>query len=180
MNVELLQLPGVALITPLAHQDVRGEFTELLPIVAPELELLNVHFPQVNLSHSRPGVIRGLHYQLDPLQGKLVSCVEGRILDVVADIRSGSETFGRHLAVELDSSHRQLLWIPGGYAHGFAVVGDRPATIVYWVDARFNPRTEGGVAWNDPTLAISWPIDAPILSERDRGLPMLSARPLGV
>jgi dTDP-4-dehydrorhamnose 3,5-epimerase len=172
MKIESLELPGVRLITPTIHEDARGHFVELLPLEASELQALDDSFVQVNLSHSLPGVIRGLHYA-NPPQGKLVSCVEGKILDVIADVRTGSSTFGQHIAVTLKSSLRQLLWIPGGFAHGFAVLEDQPATVVYWVDSRFDLATEAGVAWDDPILNISWPTKSPILSQRDKDLPRL-------
>jgi dTDP-4-dehydrorhamnose 3,5-epimerase len=120
-------------------------------------------------------VVRGLHYQDDPPQGKLVSCVAGKIFDVVADINPESETYARHVAVELDASTRQSLWIPAGYAHGFAVIGGHEATVLYYVDAPYRPGSERGIAWNDPTLAIAWPVKEPILSDRDQKHPLLKS-----
>jgi dTDP-4-dehydrorhamnose 3,5-epimerase len=175
MNVVELALAGVKLFSPTIHNDARGHFAELF--TADELERQGVprQFAQANVSQSRPGVIRGLHYQVDPPQGKLVTCVAGKIFDVVADINADSPTFGRHVAVELDAVKRQLLWIPSGYAHGLAVLGDEPATVIYYVDSRYSPGCEAGVSWDDPTLAIRWPTKEPLLSDRDKMHPRISA-----
>lgn len=166
-------------MTPLTHRDLRGELTELLPLENDGFQSGSRGFAQVNLSRSIPGVIRGLHYQCDPPQGKLVSCVEGRIFDVVADVREGSATFGQYVSVELDATLQQLLWIPGGYAHGFAVLGDSPATVIYWLDVRYDATAQMGVAWDDPTLAIEWPTKSPVLSDRDRFLPWIGGETRG-
>ena len=174
MNVVELALAGVKLLSPTIHNDTRGHFAELF--TADELEMQGVprQFAQANVSQSLPGVIRGLHYQVGPPQGKLVTCVAGKICDVVADINVNSPTFGRHVAVELDSAQRQLLWIPPGYAHGLAVLGDEPATVIYYVDSRYSPGSEVGVSWDDPTLAIKWPTKEPLLSDRDKLHPRIS------
>lgn len=173
MNVEELALPGVKLLTPTLHPDTRGYFTELFTAEALEAEGIPSQFVQSNLSHSLPGVLRGLHYQRDPAQAKLVSCVAGRIFDVVADIDPDSATYMHHITVELDAIAHQSLWIPAGYAHGFAVLGSEAAHVLYFVDAARRPEGEGGIAWNDPDLAIAWPLDAPILSARDQQHPRL-------
>ena len=176
MNVVELALAGVKLLSPTIHNDTRGHFAELF--TADELEMQGVprQFAQANVSQSLPGVIRGLHYQVGPPQGTLVTCVAGKIFDVVADINVNSPTFGRHVAVELDSAQRQLLWIPPGYAHGLAVLGDEPATVIYYVDSRYSPGSEVGVSWDDPTLAIKWPTKQPLLSDRDKRHPCLSIK----
>lgn len=174
MNAVELALAGVKLLSPTIHNDTRGHFAELF--TADELEMQGVprQFAQANVSQSLPGVIRGLHYQVDPPQGKLVTCVAGKIFDVVADINVDSPTFGRYVAVELDAVKRQLLWIPPGYAHGLAVLGDESATVIYYVDSRYNPESEAGVSWDDPTLAIQWPTKEPLLSDRDKLHPRIS------
>jgi dTDP-4-dehydrorhamnose 3,5-epimerase len=168
MNAEELALAGVKLLSPTLHNDPRGHFAELFTLDELEQQGIPTQFAQANVSHSLPGVLRGLHYQIDPPQGKLVSCVAGRIFDVVADITVSSPTFGHHVAIELDAVRRQLLWVPPGYAHGLAVLGDEPATVIYYVSSRYNPASEAGVPWDDPALAIQWPTNKPLLSDRDR------------
>ena len=168
MTAVELALAGVKLLSPTVYSDVRGHFAELFTADELEREGIPHQFAQANVSQSSPGVIRGLHYQLDPPQGKLVTCAAGRIFDVVADIDVNSPTFGRHIAIELDAVKRQLLWIPPGYAHGLAVLGDEPATVIYYVDSRYSPGSEAGVSWDDPTLAIQWPTKEPLLSDRDK------------
>lgn len=174
MNIVELALPGVKLLTPTLHKDRRGHFAELFTAEALESVGIPSQFAQANLSYSLPGVVRGLHYQESPPQGKLVSCLAGKIFDVVADVDRASPTYSCHLSVELDASSRQSLWIPAGYAHGFAVIGHAEATVLYYVDTPHRPTGERGVAWNDPTLAIPWPILEPILSDRDQKRPPLS------
>jgi dTDP-4-dehydrorhamnose 3,5-epimerase len=173
--VSELDLPGVKLLTPTLHQDHRGHFVELF--TAAELEAAGIpsRFAQANVSHSLPRVLRGLHYQEDPSQGKLVSCIVGTIFDVVVDIDPESETFRQYVAVELDGTSRQSLWIPPRYAHGFFVMGSRETTVLYFVDTPRNPGTERGIAWDDPQLSINWPVQDPILSDRDRNHPLLNS-----
>jgi dTDP-4-dehydrorhamnose 3,5-epimerase len=116
-------------------------------------------------------VLRGLHYQYSPVQGKLVGCTRGRIFDVAVDLRAESRTFGRHYGVELSDRNSLLLWIPPGFAHGFCTMGDESADVVYKIDAEYNGAAEGGILWSDPELAIDWPVSEPELSDRDRRLP---------
>lgn len=175
MNVVELALAGVKLLSPTLHGDARGHFAELFTVDELERQGIPTQFAQANVSYSLPGAIRGLHYQVDPPQGKLVSCVAGKIFDVVADINVSSPTFGHHVAIELNAVKRQLLWVPPGYAHGLAVLGDEPATVIYYVSARYNPGGEAGVSWDDPALAIQWPTNEPLLSDRDRRHPRIGA-----
>jgi dTDP-4-dehydrorhamnose 3,5-epimerase len=175
MTVVELALAGVKLLSPVVHLDARGHFAELFTADELERQAIPYRFAQANVSQSLPGVIRGLHYQLDPPQGKLVSCVAGKIFDVVADINVNSPTFGQHVAIELDAVKHQLLWVPPGYAHGLAVLGDEPATVIYYVDSRYNAGSEAGVAWDDPALAISWPTREPLISDRDQHHPRITA-----
>jgi len=123
-------------------------------------------FVQDNHSRSFPNVLRGLHYQ--PGQGKLVSVIRGRIWDVAVDIRPDSETLGQHYSVELSDENGRMLWIPSGFAHGFCVLGDQPADVLYKVTSVYNPVGEGGIAYDDPELGIKWPIENPIISARDK------------
>jgi len=136
---------------------------------------LPVAFVQDNHSRSHPRVLRGLHYQDDPPQGKLVGVTRGRIWDVAVDVRPGSPTFAQSFALELNDTDGRLFWIPAGFAHGFCVLGDEPADVMYKVDAPYNPRTERGILWRDADLAIKWPVADPIVSDRDAAFPCFPA-----
>ena len=174
MKVTDLRLSGLKLIEPQIFRDDRGFFVERYQQERFQAAGLPTAFFQDNHSRSRPGVIRGLHFQLDPAQGKLVSCVRGTIWDVAVDIRKGSPTYLQWEAVELSDENGRMLWIPAGFAHGFCVLGTEPADVFYKVDQPWNPKTEKGVRFNDPQFAIKWPIPDPILSARDRELPRYS------
>ena len=132
-------------------------------------------FVQDNHSRSVPRVLRGLHYQLDPPQGKLVSCPRGRVFDVAVDLRKGSKTFGRWFGTELSDENGRALWVPFGFAHGFCVLGEGQADVVYKVNGAWNPKTESGLIWNDPKVAIDWPVKDPLLSPKDAVLPGLDS-----
>ena len=175
MNVERERLSGVLTVSLQQFVDERGFFVERYNESRFRDAGLPATFCQDNHSRSAPGVIRGLHFQTGPPQGKLVGVIRGRIWDVVVDIRPGSATFGSHLATELNDRDARLLWIPAGFAHGFCVLGDDPADVIYKVDNPYNRATEGGIVWNDPDLAIEWPIGQPIVSERDQRLQTFAA-----
>jgi dTDP-4-dehydrorhamnose 3,5-epimerase len=168
-------LAGVVLVELKVLGDARGFFVERFQLEAFEKAGLDIAFLQDNHSRSAPGVLRGLHYQADPPQGKLVGVTRGRIWDVAVDIRPESPTFGQSYAVELSDLNGRLLWVPAGFAHGFCVLGDEPADVLYKVDAYYNPSGEGGVSWCDPDLAIAWPLREPLVSERDRKLPSFAS-----
>src|SRR5262249_20098129 len=136
---------------------------------------LPTRFCQDNHSRSAADSLRGLHYQTDPPQGKLVGVIRGRILDVVVDIRPKPSTYGPHLTAEWNGEEGRLLWIPRGFAHGFCVIGAEPADVLYKVDAPYERSSEGGILWSDPDLAIKWPLDNPIVSKRDGRLPLFAA-----
>ena len=149
------------------HQDERGFFVERFnKRVFQELGL-PIDYYQDNCSFSLPSVIRGLHYQNNPAQAKLVGCVRGRILDVAVDIRKNSPTFGKHVSVELSATNGKLLFIPAGFAHGFSVLGDEPADVMYKVDASYSKEGEGGIKFDDADLNIDWMVKDPIISEKD-------------
>ena len=184
MKVTRLELDGLLLIELDVHGDDRGFFIERFNLEQFRAEGLPTDFVQDNHSRSRPGVVRGLHYQHTPAQGKLVGVTRGRIFDVVLDIRADSPTFGQHASGELSDMSGRLLWVPPGFAHGFCVLGDTPADLLYKVDAPYNPDGEGGIRWNDPELAIGWPVTNPTVSARDRTMPTfaehrLAQRPIG-
>jgi dTDP-4-dehydrorhamnose 3,5-epimerase len=129
---------------------------------------------QDNLSHSRHGVVRGLHYQNHPkAQGKLVTVLKGEIFDVAVDIRKGSPTYGRWVGITLSADSYRMLYIPVGFAHGFCVMSDE-AMLSYKATEEYAPDLERGIAWNDPDIGIRWPIESPILSARDAQLPLLN------
>lgn len=162
-------IAGLKLIQLEVQRDDRGFFIERFNVSLFAQAGLPSQFAQDNHSFSLPGVARGLHYQFAPEQGKLVGVARGRIWDVAVDIRPNSPTFGKHHAVELDAG--LLYWLPAGFAHGFCVLGDEPADVVYKVSAPYNKEGEGGIAPYDPALGIQWPIKNPTLSERDKNLP---------
>lgn len=166
-------IPGLKLLEPKVFGDERGFFLETYQ--AEKFRALGIPdaFPQDNRSRSAPGVLRGLHFQLDPPQGKLVSVVRGRIFDVAVDLRRGAPTFGHWFGTELNETNKHMLWIPFGFAHGFCVLGDEPADVTYKATGVYNPKTEGGVRWDDPEIAIRWPVPAPLVSPRDAALPFL-------
>jgi dTDP-4-dehydrorhamnose 3,5-epimerase len=170
MKVTALEPKGLVLVELVIHGDARGFFVERYQTARFHEAGLPANFIQDNHSRSAPGVLRGLHYQTNPVQGKLIGVTRGRIWDVTVDIRAGSPTFGKSCTVELSDLNGRLLWIPPGFAHGFCVLGEESADVIYKVDSPYNPAGEGGIQWNDPELAIPWPIQAPVVSARDQKL----------
>lgn len=168
-----LSIQGLKVISLRIFNDDRGFFVERY-----KLDRFSEHglppFVQDNHSRSKPGVIRGLHYQTNPGQGKLVGVIRGRIWDVAVDLRRGSPTFGKWEALELNDTNGNLLWIPPGFAHGFCVLGSEDADVFYKVDSLYNAKGEGGIRFDDPGLKINWPVSDPIVSVRDRAMPSLS------
>lgn len=170
-----MKLPGLKLIDIKIYNDDRGFFVERYKAEWSQKYGLPT-FVQDNHSRSKPGVIRGLHYQAHPAaQSKLVGVLRGRIWDVVVDLRANSPTFGQWDAVELSDVGGKLLWIPAGFAHGFCVLGNEEAEVMYKVDAPYQAAAEGGIRYDDPTLKILWPFHefkaAPLISEKDKSLP---------
>ena len=180
MKTARLDLDGLLLIELDVLGDERGFFIERFNLERFQAEGLPTTFVQDNHSRSLPGVVRGLHYQHTPAQGKLVGVTHGRIWDVVVDIRPDSPTYGQTRSAELSDMNGRLLWVPCGFAHGFCVLGDTPADLLYKVDAPYNADGESGILWNDPALAIPWPIRDPIVSARDRTMPTLEQHRLAV
>jgi dTDP-4-dehydrorhamnose 3,5-epimerase len=170
-----LDLPGVVAIEPRVAGDARGFFMETYKHADYAAVGLSDAFVQENHSRSVRGTLRGLHFQREPkAQGKLVRCIVGEIYDVAVDIRPESPTFGRWAAVRLSAENRRMLFIPSWCAHGFCVLSEC-AEVVYKTTAEYAPDLEGGLAWSDPDVGIDWPVSDPILSERDRCWPRLSA-----
>jgi dTDP-4-dehydrorhamnose 3,5-epimerase len=172
MKVTALSLPGVLLVEPRVFRDDRGFFLEIHQQARYAGAGIPAAFVQDNLSFSRQGVLRGLHYQLKRPQGKLVMALQGEVFDVVLDLRRGSPTFGKWVSTVLSGESGRQLYIPPGLAHGFSVVSDA-ALFLYKVTDYYAPGDEHGVRWDDPDLAIPWPAARPVLSDKDRGLPTL-------
>lgn len=164
-------LPGLILIEFPIFKDDRGFFAERFHEGKIAQLGIQEKFVQDNHSWSKPGVLRGLHYQTNPPQGKLVGAITGRILDVAVDLRKNSPTLGKYYSTELSAENGRMLWIPYGFAHGFYVLGDEPADVIYKVTGLYNPKTERGIRWDDAELAIHWPSKAPLVSNRDQILP---------
>jgi len=163
-------LKGLKIVELDVRGDSRGFFMERFNIDKfSKFEGLPLDFVQDNHSRSTAGVLRGLHYQYNKSQGKLVGCVNGALLDVVVDIRKDSPTLGQSFSIELTDINGKLLWVPAGFAHGFCVLGDKPADIYYKLTGgTYNPNGEGGIMWNDPDFDITWPLENPAISERDK------------
>jgi dTDP-4-dehydrorhamnose 3,5-epimerase len=172
MNVIATNIPGVLIIEPKIFGDARGFFLETYQLERYANHGILRPFVQDNLSRSARGVLRGLHVQNPMAQGKLVSVLRGSVLDVAVDVRRGSPTFGQHVAVELNEESRRQLWVPRGFAHGFAVLSES-ADFAYKCDNSYSPKDEIVVRWNDPVLAINWSIEEPSLSARDAAAPLL-------
>jgi len=176
MKITPTALPEVLLITLQIYQDARGHFFESFHTQRYQENGLTNNFVQDNFSVSKKNVLRGLHYQLEHPQGKLVWVSSGKILDIAVDIRMGSPYFGQAIGVELDAQIPQQLYIPPGFAHGFCVLSDE-AHFHYKCTDYYYPQAERGIAWNDPSLNIRWPIEQPILSSKDQHYPYLSDVP---
>ena len=167
-----LSIPEVQLIEPKVFPDGRGFFLETYKHADFVQAGIREHFTQDNYSRSEKGVLRGLHYQQDPHgQGKLVRCMRGRIFDVAVDMRKGSPSFGTWVGAELSEENNHQLYVPIGFAHGFQVLSDL-ADVLYKCTTEYYPAADRGVIWNDPDLAIRWPLADPLLSAKDRVLPL--------
>ncbi|HTH51568.1 MAG TPA: dTDP-4-dehydrorhamnose 3,5-epimerase, partial [Pyrinomonadaceae bacterium] len=171
MEFQRLSIDGLILVKLTVNGDERGFFTERFKDSEFRKAGLIADFVQDNHSRSGPGVLRGLHYQYEPAQAKLVGVTRGRIWDIAVDLRVESPTFGQHHSVVLTDLAGELFWIPPGFAHGFVVLGDEPADVLYKTTAEYNPAAESGITWNDPELKIEWPIAEPVVSKRDSALP---------
>ncbi|BBB32264.1 dTDP-4-dehydrorhamnose 3,5-epimerase [Thermotomaculum hydrothermale] len=166
-----LEISDLILITPDRYNDYRGFFQEVYKESVFKESGIKDDFYQLNMSYSKKGVIRGLHYQLPPKpQAKLVRCVYGEIFDVAVDVRKSSRTFKKWVGVALSHKNGEMLYIPEGFAHGFAVLSDF-AIVEYFVSNEYCPECEGGVVYNSPELSINWPVENPIVSEKDLSLP---------
>jgi len=173
MNVTETKLAGVLIIEPKVFGDARGFFKETFQAERYREAGIEYTFVQDNYSRSQKGVLRGLHFQIIKPQGKLVSCPKGAVFDVAMDIDPESTTYGQYVGVELTEENHKQLWVPPGYAHGFCVLSET-ADFQYKCTDYYDPSDEGGVIWNDPDVAIEWPITHPSLSSKDALLPTLT------
>ena len=170
MEIEKTSIDGVLLIKPKVWGDARGYFVETWQKERYEAAGIALPFVQDNHSMSRRGILRGLHYQKTRPQGKLVSVSLGRVFDVAVDIRKGSPTFGKWFGAELTQENQWQIWIAPGLAHGFAVVSEE-AHFHYKCTDYYCPGDEAGIRWNDPDIAVAWPVENPLLSEKDSTAP---------
>lgn len=170
---EKTTLDGLLLIKPKVFGDGRGFFLESFSRRDFETAGIRMEIAQINHSSSVKGVLRGLHFQNHPYQqAKLVRCIRGEILDVGVDITPNSPNYARHFSASLSDANRFMLYVPRGFAHGFVVLSDT-AEVEYAVDNLYAPDHEGGIIWNDPDLGIKWPVEKPVLSEKDKKWPLL-------
>jgi dTDP-4-dehydrorhamnose 3,5-epimerase len=174
VNLRQTDLPDVVIVTPQVFRDDRGFLLESFNLRAFSDAGIPTDFVQNNHSRSVQGVLRGLHYQLQAPQGKLVRCVRGSIFDVAVDIRVGSPTFGKWVGAVLDDVSLEMIWIPPGFAHGFCATSN-VADVDYKCTEFYAPSSERGLAWNDPSIGITWPLKSPRLSAKDASYPTLAS-----
>lgn len=173
LTFKKLEIPDIVLIIPKVFKDLRGSFFESYKYSEFAENGIKEKFMQDNCSVSQKGVLRGLHYQIEPFeQAKIVRCTTGAVMDVAVDLRKSSQTFKKYVFVELRSDNCNMLYIPAGFAHGFYALSDM-AEVNYKITSEYNPQAERGVIWNDPQLNINWPFNEPILSKKDSVLPPL-------
>jgi len=175
MRVTPTAIPDVLVVEPRVFRDARGHFFESWNRRAFAAAGLDVDFVQDNHSRSTRGVLRGLHYQIHHAQGKLVRVIAGEVYDVAVDLRRGSPTFGRHVAVTLSADDERMLWVPPGFAHGFCVTSES-ADFLYKTTDYWHAEHERTLLWNDPALGIAWPVRDPVIAAKDAaGVPLASA-----
>lgn len=168
MEVSKTPLEGLLVVKLDVHGDERGFFIERFHAEKFKELGLPHDFLQDNHSRSTQNVLRGLHCQHTPAQGKLVGVIRGKIWDVAVDIRPDSKTFGQYFAIELDDTNGKLLWVPPGFAHGFCVLSEGLTDVIYKTTANYNPAGETGIAWDDPEINVKWPVENPIISAKDQ------------
>ncbi len=167
------KLDGVVLVEPEVHGDARGFMVETYRSGVWADHGVGVEFVQHNHSRSSKGTLRGIHFQTEPGQAKLVRCPRGRIFDVAVDLRRASPSYGQWEGHVLDDETHRQLFIPVGFGHGFAVLSE-VADVTYLVSSLYDPLTEAGIAWDDPDVGVDWQVEDPLLSERDKSAPKLS------
>ncbi|MCC6684928.1 MAG: dTDP-4-dehydrorhamnose 3,5-epimerase [Bacteroidia bacterium] len=172
MEVKTTPIQGLLVIQPKVFTDARGYFFESYSEKIFKQHGIDAHFVQDNQSLSQKDALRGLHFQAPPYeQGKLVRVIKGAVLDVVVDIRKNSPTYGQHFSLELSEKNFLMLWVPPGFAHGFATL-ENDTIFVYKCTNLYHKESEGGINWNDPDLKINWGISNPIVSDKDQTLPL--------
>ena len=174
MKIVKTSLSGLLIVEPKVFADGRGYFLETFQHLRYRESGMPAEFVQDNLAFSYKGVLRGLHFQIQYPQAKLIQAVAGEIFDVAVDVRPGSATFGRWFAVRLSAQNRRQLFVPEGFAHGYCVTSET-ATVIYKCSDYYHPEDEGGVLWSDPQVGIEWPISHPVVSDKDSQLPALAA-----
>ncbi len=170
INITTCEIEGLCVIEPEVREDARGYFMETYNARDMQEKGLDMVFVQDNQSKSKKGVLRGLHFQINHPQGKLVRVIKGRVFDVAVDLREGSATYGKWHGVELSEENKKQFYVPEGFAHGFLVLSDE-AEFCYKCTDFYHPGDEGGIAWDDPEIGIEWPVEEGmqvILSERDK------------
>ena len=176
MKILSTSVADVFIIEPVVFEDQRGFFMEIYHQRKYTALGIEPVFVQDNLSHSLHGTLRGLHYQLNRAQAKLIQVIEGAIFDVAVDIRRGSPNFGQWAGVHLSDENQRQVFVPEGFAHGFCVLSET-AHVLYRCTDFYDPEDKGGILWSDPALAIDWPVSEPLISEKDRQLPCLTDIP---
>lgn len=174
MKISETRIPGVKIIEPRVFEDDRGYFFEAYRKSILSEAGIEEEFVQDNVSKSYRNAVRGLHYQIENPQAKLVQCLRGSILDVAVDLRQDSPSFGNYVAIKLSDVSKRMLFIPKGFAHGFSVLSDE-AIVAYKCSDYYNAEGERGLRWDDPLIRINWDVSRPILSEKDRKLPLFSS-----
>lgn len=172
LNFQKMEIPEVVLVEPQIYNDERGSFAETYKLSDFKQFGIDKQFVQVNHSLSKKNVLRGLHYQLNPMsQGKLVQVTVGEIFDVAVDIRKGSPYYKKWVSIALSSENKRMLYVPEGFAHGFCVLSEK-AEVIYYCTKEYATGSDRGIVWNDSALNIDWPVKNPILSEKDSQLPI--------
>jgi dTDP-4-dehydrorhamnose 3,5-epimerase len=174
MKITNSRIPEVKIIEPQIFGDNRGYFLESYRTDKFNDAGIDIDFLQDNISKSSKNTLRGLHYQKESPQAKLVKCISGTILDVAVDVRRNSKTFGQYVAIQLSEKNHKQMFIPEGFAHGFSVLSDS-AIVCYKCSSYYHKESERGIRWDDPQIRINWGIDRPILSEKDRNQPLLES-----
>jgi len=172
MNIKETKLAGVLILEPKVFSDDRGYFLETWNNIRYEQAGITGPFVQDNISFSKKGVLRGLHFQYPQSQGKLIQVLSGEVLDVIVDIRVGSSTYSQWIGEVLSESNHRQIYVPPGFAHGYCVTSEA-ALFSYKCTDFYNPATEHGIIWNDPDIGIEWPIEQPVLSPKDAVYPRL-------
>lgn len=173
LKIETTPLQGLLIIEPAVFADSRGHFLETFQDLRYREKGVPADFVQDNLAFSHKNVLRGLHFQVNHPQAKLIQATSGEVFDVAVDVRAGSATFGRWFATRLSAENHRQMYVPVGFAHGYCVTSET-ATVMYKCSDYYHPEDEGGVLWSDPQIGIDWPLQHPVISDKDAQLPLLA------